>query len=124
MPPVIDRTCCKAVTREIRGRVQAPDAVMANKDNFPVFRRFGDDFLHQLLSEKCGALDVNGIPFLPAANIDQWELFARLQPLRDLCRAKSAFFDLLRARPGSYRSPPPPEDCRSAHKPRPKFRSG
>jgi hypothetical protein len=74
----------KAVTREERGCVQAPDAVVANKDEFSVFRRFRDDFLHQFLSEKRGTLDVNGIPLLPAANINQWELFACLQPLRDL----------------------------------------
>ena len=74
----------KAVTREERGCVQAPDAVVANKDEFSVFRRFRDDFLHQFLSEKRGTFDVNGIPLLPAANINQWELFACLQPLRDL----------------------------------------
>jgi hypothetical protein len=75
----------KAVTCEERGCVQAPDAVVANKDEFSVFRRFADDFLHQFLSKKRGTFDVNGIPLLPAANVNQWELFTCPQPLRDLC---------------------------------------
>src|SRR5260370_28939673 len=74
-----------AVTREERGCIQAPDAAVANKDEFSVLRRFGNDFLHQFLSEKRGTLDVNGVPLLSAANINQWELFTCLQPLRDLC---------------------------------------
>ena len=95
MPPVIDPNMFKAVTRKERRCVQAPDAMMTNKDEFPVFRRFGDHFLHQFLSEKCGTFDVNGIPFFPTANIDQWKLFTRLQPFRDLSRAKFASFDPL-----------------------------
>jgi hypothetical protein len=75
----------KAVTRKERGCVQTPDAVVANKDEFSVFCRFGDDFLHQFLSEKRGTFDVNGIPLLSAANINQWELLTCLQPLRDFC---------------------------------------
>jgi hypothetical protein len=31
--------------------IQAPHAMMANKDAFLVFRPFGDNFLHQFLSK-------------------------------------------------------------------------
>jgi hypothetical protein len=74
----------KTVTREERGCVQAPNAVMAHKHKFLVFRPFGDDFLHQLLSEKGGYFNVNRIPFLSAANINQREPFACLQALSNL----------------------------------------
>ena len=75
----------KAVTRKERGCVKAPDAVMANKDEFLVFRRPGDHFLHEFLSEKGGTFDVDSIPFFPAPNINQWKLFTGFQPLRNLC---------------------------------------
>jgi hypothetical protein len=76
----------KAVTREVRGRVKTSHPVMANEDNLPIFRPFGDDFLHQLLSEKCSTIDVNGIPLFPASNIDQWNLLPRTQPFGDFIR--------------------------------------
>ena len=75
----------KTVTREIRGCIQAPDAVMANENDLPIFRPFGHDLLHQLLGEKRGALDVNSVPFFPAPNINQWDLLARSQPFGDFC---------------------------------------
>jgi hypothetical protein len=81
----------KAVAREVRGRIQTPDAMMANEDNLPIFRPFGHHLLHQLLGEKRGALDVNRIPFFPAANINQWELLARSQPFSDFSRRNLHF---------------------------------
>jgi hypothetical protein len=76
----------KAVTCEIRGRIKTSHSVVANKNNLPIFRPFGHDLLHKLLSEKCGAIDVNSIPFFPASNINQWNLLSGAQPFGDLFR--------------------------------------
>jgi hypothetical protein len=70
----------KAVTRKIRRCVQAADAVMANKNDLPIFWPPRHDLLHQLLGKKGGALDVNRVPLFPTPNIDQRNLLARLQP--------------------------------------------
>src|ERR1700730_1491499 len=70
----------KAVTGEIRSRIETTDSVMANKNDLPIFWPLGHYLLHQLLRKKCGTLDVNGIPFFPAPDIDQREWVARTQP--------------------------------------------
>jgi hypothetical protein len=76
----------KTVTRKIRRGIQTSDPVMTDKNDFPIFRPFRHDLLHQLLSEKCRRLEVHGIPFFPAADINQRELFARPKSFRDFSR--------------------------------------
>jgi hypothetical protein len=71
----------KAVTGEIRGRIQTPDPVMTNKNDLPILWPLGHHLLHQLLREKRGTLYVNGLPFFPAPDIDQWDLVARTKSL-------------------------------------------
>jgi hypothetical protein len=81
----------KTVTLEVRSRVQTPDTVMANKNDLTILWPLGHDFLHQLLSEKSGSLDVNGIPFFPTPDIDQWNLLARSQAFSDFGRQNLRF---------------------------------
>jgi hypothetical protein len=82
---------CKTVTREIRRCIQTSDTVMTDKNDFPIFRPFRHYLLHQLLSEKRRALEVHSIPFFPAADINQRELFARPEPFRDFSRQNLHF---------------------------------
>jgi hypothetical protein len=81
----------KTVTRKIRRSIQASDPVMTDKNDFPILRPFRHHFLHQLLSEKCSGLEVDSIPFFPAANVNQRELFARLEPFSDFTRRNLHF---------------------------------
>jgi hypothetical protein len=81
----------KTVTLKIRGCIQTSDTVMANKNDFTIFRPLGHDLLHQLLSEKSGAFDVNSIPFFPTPDIDQGDLLARSQAFSDFRRRNLRF---------------------------------
>jgi hypothetical protein len=89
--PGIDAAChgsgvLEAMPRKVRSSVQTPDTMMTDKNDLPIFRPFGNYFLHQLLSEKFSPFDVNSLPFFATANIDQWDLLTRPESFSDFTR--------------------------------------
>src|SRR5208282_6375115 len=58
--------------------------MVADKDNFGLLWPVGHHCSHEFLCKKRGSVDVNRVPLLPAANIDQSDRFTRVQAFGDL----------------------------------------
>src|SRR6516164_931102 len=86
---------------EIGSGIQASYAVMADKDKLAVFRPRSHYLLHEFLSKKQGALNMYGIPFLTAPDVNQRKILPGLPPVTQFLRADLRL--LIRFMPGDDR---------------------